>query len=123
MENKEQQLIEEIRSLFRELIEEEKGRINLTARRIVPPNGYEYAQKAKDLYDKTIELESINSKYSAWHLKFIMEKEVERVNLHKHEYNGNTPKAKSVAKLQQLMHKATLSIKRSLYDILEDIQL
>ena len=123
MEKQEQILIDEIRSLFEELIKEEKERYDLTTRRTIYPDGCIYALKAKELYRKAVELEKIDTKYHTWELKDVMGDEVELVNLHKNEYHGNTPKAKSIVKLQSLMHNATYHIRLYFYEVLGNIEL
>lgn len=52
-----------------------------------------------------------------------MDEEVREVEQHRYEYKpqSNIQKAKSINKLQGLMHDATLHIKMNFHDVLEDI--
>ena len=52
-----------------------------------------------------------------------MDEEVREVEQHRYEYKpqSNIQKAKSINKLQGLMHDVTLHIKMNFHDVLEDI--
>ena len=123
MNNLEEKLITEIKALFHELIKEEDERLDIPTKRIVYPQKQVYVYKAKELYKKAIELEKINSKYSTYELKDVIDDEVDLVDRHHYEYEKNSliPKAKSVAELQNLMHNASYHIKLYFYDVLGDI--
>jgi hypothetical protein len=118
----EQKLIENIRSIFMELLEEEKERFDTTTRRIIYPRNYFYVNKSQELYRKAVELERVNNRYETWQLKHVIEKEVDLVNRYEYEYKENLPKAKSVTKMQNLMRNATKHIQLYFYDVLGDIE-
>jgi len=119
----EQELIEEIRSIFRELIEEEDERFDLPPMRVIYPRNYVYVSKAEQLYKKALELEQLNEKYSTYHLKDVMEEEVDQVNRHRYSYKGNVPEKRSVDDIQCRMHKATKHIQMYFFDVLGDIKI
>ena len=125
MENQEQQLIDEIRSLFKELVEEEKEHFDIATMRTIYPRNYAYVSKAKELYQKALELEKINSKYSTYELKDVMGDEVDIVERYEYEYKKDSlkPKAKSISKMKNLMHDATYHIKLYFYEVLGDIKI
>lgn len=125
MITQEQQLIDEIRSLFKEMIEEEDERFDIVTKRTIFPRNYMYVSKAKDLLAKTIELEKINSKYSTYELKSVFNKELYFVDKHQYEYEKNSliPRAKSVKELQNLMHNVTHHIQMYFFDVLGDIKI
>ncbi|MCR4834929.1 MAG: hypothetical protein K5899_00870 [Bacteroidaceae bacterium] len=123
MENQEQQLKNEIRSLFNELVEEEKERFDFVTMSTRYPRNYFYVNKAKELYNKAIELEKVNSKYSTEHLKLIFNKEIYFVEHHEYKYKGRRIIKKSVDELQKYMHNATYHIKLYFYDVLGDIEI
>lgn len=125
MITQEQQLIDEIRSLFKEMIEEEDERFDIVTKRTIYPRNYMYVSKAKDLLAKTIELEKINRKYSTYELKSVFNKELYFVDKHQYEYEKNSliPRAKSVNELQNLMHNATHHIQMYFFDVLGDIKI
>lgn len=118
----EQKLIEDIRSIFMELLKEEKERFDTTTRRIIYPRNYFYVNKSQELYRKAVELERVNNRYETWQLKHVIEKEVDLVNRYEYEYKENSPKAKSVTKMQNLMRNATKHIQLYFYDVLGDIE-
>lgn len=121
MESQEDILKNEIRDIFSELIKEEDDRFDLTTKRTIYPRNFVYVRKAKELYEKAVELEKLNNKYDTYHLKDVMSEEVDRVDRHNYEYNGNIPTAKSVTKLQNLMLDATRHIQLYYYNVLGDI--
>lgn len=125
MDNKERQLIDDIRTLFNKLIEEEKVRSNIRPIRTIYPRNHEYVSIAKDLYNKALELEGVNSKYFTDQLKDVMGDEVDMVGRHQYEYKKATliPKTRSVEKLQNLMHNATHHIQLYFYNVLGDIKI
>ena len=120
----EQRLIEEIRAIFKELIEEEKGRFDIPTMRIIYPRNHVYVIKAKELYSKALELEKLDSKYYTEQLKDVMGDEVDMVDRYDYEYKKgqNTPKGKSITKMQNLMHDATYHIQLYFYEVLGDIE-
>lgn len=124
MITQEQQLIDEIRSLFLEMIEEEDERFDIVTKRTIYPRNYVYVSKAKVLLAKAIELEKIDSNYSTYELKSVFNKELYFVDKHQYKYEKNTliPRAKSVTELHNLMHDATCHIKRYLFNVLGDIK-
>lgn len=119
----EQKLIEEIRAVFRELIEEEDERIDLPSMRNIYPRKYVYVSKAEELYKKALELEQLNDKYSTYNLKDVMEEEVDQVNRHRYSYKGDVPEKKSVDEIKCRMHKATKHIQMYFFDVLGDIKI
>ena len=125
MNNLEEKLITEIKAMFCELIKEEDERFDMAKKRITYPQKNVYVYKAKELYMKAIELEKINSKYSTYELKDVIDDEVDLVDRHHYEYEKNSlsPKGKSVAELQNLMHNASYHIKLYFYDVLGDIDI
>lgn len=125
MNNLEEQLKKDIRALFLDLVKEEDERFDKPTKRKVYPQNHVYVYKAKELYKKALELEKINSKYSTYELKDVIDDEVGLVDRHHYEYEKNSliPKAKSVAELQNLMHNASYHIKLYFYDVLEDIDI
>ena len=125
MENQEQKLIDEIRNLFRELIEEEEERFDIVTKRTIYPRNYVYVNKAKELYNKAVVLEKLNSKYSTDHLKLIFNKEIYFVEHHEYKYKKESliPIGKSISELQNFMHNATYHIKLYYYNVLGDIKL
>ena len=124
MDDQEQKLIEEIRVLFKELIEEEEGRFDIPTRCTIYPRNHVYVIKAKELYSKALELEKLDSKYFTEHLKDVMGDEVDMVDRYDYEYKKgqNTPKGKSITKMQHLMHNATYHIQLYFYEVLGDIK-
>lgn len=125
MNNQEQQLIDEIRTLFNELIEEGKERFNITTKRIIYPSNSVYVSKAKKLYQKALELENINSKYSTYALKGVMNYEVGMVERYEYKYekNSSIPKSKSITEIQNLMRNSTFHIKLHFCEVLGNIQI
>ena len=125
MENQEQKLINEIRALFKELIEEENERYDILTKRTIYPRNFIYVSKAKELFDKAVELEKINSKYSTHELKLVFNKEFDFLEHHEYKYKKDSliPTGKSISELQNFMHKATYHIKLYFYDVLGDINI
>ncbi|SFW16041.1 hypothetical protein SAMN02910409_0570 [Prevotellaceae bacterium HUN156] len=125
MENIAQQLIDNIRTLFAKLIEEEEIRTNIRPIRTIYPQNHIYVSIAKELYNKALELEAINKKYSTDQLKDVMGDEVDMVGQYNYDYKKNTmiPKAVSLTKLQNLMHNATYHIQMYFFDVLGDIKI
>jgi len=124
MEKKEERLIAEIRALYGELIEEEKERDVFVGKKLrtIYPNKDVYINKAKELYEKALELEKLDSRYSAFHLNEVMSDEVYMVGKHKYDYDGLIPKSDNIKELQKWMKKATYHIKLFYYDVLGDIK-
>ncbi len=124
MEKLEQELIDEIRALFEELIEEEEERFDNATKRTIYPRNFVYVSKAKELLAKAVELEKINSRYSIHELKLVFNKELYYVENHVYKYKKGSlsPTAKSITELQNLMHNATYHIKLFYYDVLGDMK-
>lgn len=123
MNNQEEKLKAEIRTLFFELIEEEKERFDIDVKRTIYPSNHTYVNKANELYDKAFELEKLNSKYSTFHLKDVLSTEVDMVNRHKYMYKNGRVLADSISELQNLMRKATRHIQLYYFNILGDIKI
>lgn len=123
MENQEQILKDEIRALFKELIEEEDERYDIPTKRTIYPRNFVYVSKAKELLAKAVELEKIDTKHSTHELKTVFNKELYFVEHHEYKYKKDSliPTVKSMNELQNFMHNATCHIKRYLFDILGDI--
>ena len=120
----ENKLIEEIRSLFEQLKEEEKGQYICNFKYRLPPNNGAYFQIATQLISKAHELSSLNDKYNSSELNSVLNKEVERVKSHKLEYDkNNNIKVKSLNELEKLMHNATFHIRLYFWNVLGDIEL
>ena len=125
MENQEQKLIDDIRALFKELIEEEDERYDILTKRAIYPRNYVYVSKAKELFAKAVELEKIDIKHSTHDLKTIFNKELYFVEHHEYKYKKDSliPTGKSISELQNLMHNASYHIKLYFYDVLGDIKI
>ena len=125
MEHQEQILKDEIRALFKELIDEENERYDIPAKRTIYPRNFVYVSKANELFAKAVELEKIDTKYSTHELKTVFNKELYFVEHHEYEYKKDSliPTGKSISELQNLMHNATCHIKRYLFDILGDMKI
>ena len=125
MENQEQKLIDEIRALFKELIEEENERYDIPTKRTIYPRNFVYVSKAKELFAKAVELEKIDTKYSTHELKTLFNKELYCVDHHEYKYKKDSliPTSKSISELQNFMHNATYHIKLYYYNVLGDIKL
>jgi len=125
MEYQEQQLIDEIRALFIEMIEEEEVRFDITAKRTIYPRNFVYVRKAKELFSKAVELEKINNKYSTHELKLVFNKELYFVQHHEYKYKkgASIPNGKSITELQNFMHNATYHIKLFFNSVLGDIKI
>ena len=125
MENQEQKLIDEIRALFKELIEEEDERYDIPTKRTIFPRNFVYVSKAKELFAKAVELEKIDSKYSTHELKTVFNKELYFVEHHEYKYKKDSliPSSKSISEMQNFMHNATYHIKSYYYNVLGDIKL
>lgn len=124
MDNQKEKLITEIRELYRELLEEEKEREEFVGKtiRTIYPNKDSFVNKAYKLYNKALELEKLDSKYSAYHLNEVISDEVYMVDKHVYDYDGLIPKVESVDDLKQKMRKATYHFKLFFYEVLGDIQ-
>lgn len=124
MENQEQLLKDEIRALFKELIEEENERYDIPTKRTIYPRNFVYVSKANELFAKAVELEEIDTKYSTHELKTVFNKELYFVEHHKYKYKKDslTPTGKSISELQNFMHNATYHIKLYYYNVLGDIK-
>jgi hypothetical protein len=123
---KEQQLIEDIRNLFGELIQEEKGRIAQGSYGILlNPSNHVYVYKANELVAKAHELAKLNPKYKADLLNEILRDEVKLVELYDYKWNKNKtkPTTKSLNEMQRLMHDATYHLQLYFLPVLGDIQL
>ena len=125
MDNQEQKLIDEIRALFKELIEEKEERYDISTKRTIYPRNFVYVSKAKELFAKAVELEKIDSKYSTHELKTVFNKELYFVEHHEYKYkkDSSIPTSKSISELQNFMHNATYHIKLYYYNVLGDIKL
>ena len=125
MENQEQILKDEIRALFKELIEEEDERYDISTKRTIFPRNFVYVSKVKELFAKAVELEKIDSKYSTHELKTVFNKELYFVEHHEYKYKKDSliPSSKSISELQNFMHNATYHIKSYYYNVLGDIKL
>ena len=121
MENQEDILKNEIRNLFRDIIEEEEIRFDITTKRTIYPRNFAYVSKAKELYAKAVELENINSNYSTYELKSVLNKEIYLVEHHEYKYKDGRINEKSVTELQNYMHNATKHIQMYFYEVLGDI--
>ena len=121
----EQKLIQEIRSLYDDLKAEEKGSYlpGSGFRCIEPPSGVKYRFNAKKLLDKAIELSKINpDKYRTCllQLQHTMDKEVDFVGDYSYKYHkgSNTPTAKSLENMVQMMKDASGHIYRDFVGLL-----
>ena len=122
---KEQQLIEDIRNLFGELIQEEKGRIAQGSYGVIlNPSNHVYVYKANELVAKAHELAKLNPKYKADLLDEILRDEVELVRLYNYEWNKTKtkPTTKSLSKMERMMHDATYHLQLNFWEVLGDIQ-
>lgn len=119
-----EKLIKEIRSLFEQLKDEEKGQYICNFKYKLPPSNVTYVLTAKKLISKVHELSALNNEYDSSGLDSVLNKEVERVKSYTLEYydNGNI-KAKSLSELEKLMHDATYHIRLYFWDVLGDIAL
>lgn len=125
-DKKEKQLIDDIRSLFEQLKEEEIGRYQPGTgdTRRLPPDNFIYCRAANALISKAHQLSKINNKFDSTGLNSTLGKEVKYVELHKYEYDRNNQvKNKSLNELKELMHNATKQIKSDLFNILGDIDI
>lgn len=122
-DEKEKQLVDEIRSLFVQLKEMEKGSI-VGGMYVLPPDNDVYTQIAQELIGKAYELTKLNANYDSSGLSSVLNKEVRCVSEHKLEYysNGNV-KPISQRKLESLMHDATFHIRLYFWDVLGDIEI
>lgn len=122
--NQEKELIEEIRSLFEQLKDEEKGQYICSFRNKLPLSNVAYVLTAKKLISKAHELSALNNEYDSSGLDSVLNKEVERVKSYTLEYydNGNV-RPKSQNELEKLMHDATYHIRLYFWDVLGDIAL
>lgn len=120
----EQQLIDEIRSLFKEMIEEENERFDITTMRTIYPRNFVYVSKAKELLARAVELEGIDGRFSTSELKTVFSKELYFVEHHEYKYKKGSliPTGKSLKEIRNVMHNATSHIKRYLFNILGDIK-
>ena len=123
MENQERKLIDEIRALFKELLEEENERYDIPTKRTIYPRNFVYVSKAKELYAKAVELENINSNYSTYELKNVLNKEIYFVEHHEYKYKDGRINEKSVTELQNYMHNATKRIQMYFHEVLGDIEI
>ena len=120
----EQQLIDEIRSLFKEMIEEENERFDITTMRTIYPRNFVYVSKAKELLAKAVELEGIDGRFSTSELKTVFSKELYFVEHHEYKYKKGSliPTGKSLKEIRNVMHNATSHIKRYLFNTVGDIK-
>lgn len=121
----EQKLIEEIRSLYKDLKAEENGSyLPGSGFKIKePPSGLKYAEKTKQLFACAIELAKMNpEKYCTCllQLQHTMEKEVAFVGKYSYEYYKGTNRTttKSLEKMVRLMKDATGHIYRDFVGLL-----
>ena len=122
MEKQEKKLLDEIRTLFKELVEEEDIRIDLTTKRTIYPRNFVYVNKAKALYGKAVELENINSNYSTYELKSVFNKEIYFVEHHEYKYKDGRINEQSVKELQNYMYNATKHIRMYFHEVLGDME-
>jgi hypothetical protein len=125
MDNQKEKLIAEIRKLFLELLDEEKEREEFVGKviRTVYPNKDIFVCKANMLYNKALELEKLDSKYSAYHLNEVMSDEVYMVDKHEYDFDGLIPKPDSVNELKKRMRNAVYHLKLYYNDVLGDIKI
>lgn len=123
----EEQLIDEIRQLFHELIEEEKERYipGTNYRFTLPPDNYRYYKTAEKLSLAAHELCKINHKYSSHELDETIRNEVSDIERFEYKFDSGSkePTAKSKNELIGLMRNATTHIRISFYDVLGDIEI
>ena len=101
----EEKLISDIRALFEQLKEEEKGRCNCNFTIKLFPRGEVYVQIARQLISKANLLFSLDQRYDSLGLISVSNKEVKRVELFKLKYDkNNQPSKKSRNELESLMH-------------------
>lgn len=124
MENneREKQLVDEIRSLFVQLKEMENGNI-VGGIYVLPPDNDVYVRIAKELIGKAYELTRLNANYDSSGLSSVLSKEVQRVGVHKLKYLNGKITPKSQKELEGLMHDATFHIRLYFWDVLGDIEI
>lgn len=119
--NKEDNLIEEIRSLFERLKEAEKDKI--VSGIVLPPCSQKYIKIVEKLIEKAYELSKLNDNYDTSLFPSVLSREVENVRLHKFDYDSNNKvKPESVDELKNLMRDATWHIRAAFMDVLGDIE-
>jgi len=123
MDNQKEKLVNDIRSIFYELIEEEDVRFDEKQKRTIYPRSYVYVDKANKLYAKAVELEKIDSSYSTHELKSVFNKEIYFVKHHKYKYDDGQVTQKSLDELHSYMHNTTYQVKLSFYGVLGDIKI
>lgn len=123
-QNKEIELINEIRSLFKQLIEIKDGRYILNFRYKLPPDNYEYTQTAEELISKAHELSALNDNFDSSRLWSVNDKEVKTIASYELEYHPNGKvREESIDELKGLMHNATSHIKLNFMEVLGDIKI
>ena len=121
MEERERQLIKEIRALFDKLTNEPEGEI-VGVGKYFPPSKVSYVSTAEKLYGKAIELQSINPQYDTSYLNDIMGREIKYVEHFKPIYKNGKITSKSEKELTAFMRKATKEIKLACFEILSNIE-
>lgn len=112
----EQKVKEKIIALYKELEQEKDGSYlpGTGFRYKEPPSGFQYADKAKELWNYAKELAEIDSNFSnIYELFSTLNKEVELVRNYSYKYDkmGN-PTQKSITEMQKMMADATDHIYR-----------
>lgn len=116
----------EIISLFKELLQEPKGRYALGSgyRVMLAPDSYYYCKIADSLIDKALELASYDSSIISGNLGSTLHREIDSVRTHKYQYEKDgKPTVKSKMELEHFMNKANCQLKQDLYEILKNVSL
>ena len=119
----EKELIQKILALYEELKAEENGHYLPGAgfKYKEPPSGMKYRLKAKQLFAYAVELSKMHpDQYSTCQLHHTMEKEVDYVGDYSYKYHkgSNTPTAKSLENMVQMMKDASGHIDRDCVGLL-----
>lgn len=116
----------EIISLFKELLQEPKGRYAPSSgfRFVLDPDSYYYCKTADNLVDKALELASHDDSLISGNLGSTLNHEIATIRVHKYQYGKDgRPTTKSKLELEHLMNKANEQIKLDLHEILKDVSL
>lgn len=116
----------EIISLFKELLQEPKGRYAPGSgyRVVLDPDSYYYCKIADGLIDKALELASCDSSIISGNLGSTLHREIDSVRAHKYQYEKDgKPTARSKMELVHFMNKANCQLKQDLYEILKNVSL
>ena len=116
-------MIQKILALYEELKAEENGHYLPGAgfKYKEPPSGMKYRLKAKQLFAYAVELSKMHpDQYSTCQLHHTMEKEVDYVGDYSYKYHkgSNTPTAKSLENMVQMMKDASGHIYRDFVGLL-----